>query len=178
RTVGFIDKLVELIEDNDAIGDGNVAVAGHDKLKNDVKADDAKVIIETRVPATINDAAGQTEAQTLLEKDDLIAIYGSNEFAAKSIVNADNSLSGDVIGQDDDQVTAVGFDSGSLQIDAIKNDRFFGSVTQDPIAIGEDTVELAVKAANGEDVEDIDTGSQWYDSSNYDSDDIEPLLYE
>lgn len=176
RTVGFIDKLVELIEDNDAIGDGNVAVAGHDKLKNDVKADDAKVIIETRVPATINDAAGQTEAQTLLEKDDLIAIYGSNEFAAKSIINADDALSGNVIGKDG--VIAVGFDSGAMQIDAIKNERFYGSVTQDPVQIGYQTVELAIKAANGEEVEDVDTGAVWYNAENIEDEDVQPLLYE
>lgn len=176
RTMGFIDKLVELIEANDAIGAGNVAVAGHDKLKNDVKADDAKVIIETRVPATINDAAGQTEAQTLLEKDDLIAVYGSNEFAAKSIINADDALSGNVIGNDG--VIAVGFDSGAMQIDAIKKERFYGSVTQDPVQIGYKTVELAVKAANGEAVEDVDTGAVWYNAENIEDEEIQPLLYE
>lgn len=176
RTEGFIDKMEELIEDEK--GEGTVAVAGHEKLKNDVSPEGADIAIETRVPSEVKDSAGETEAKALLEKDDLIAIYGSNEFAAKSIINADDALSDDVIGQDDDQVTAVGFDSGSLQLDAVKNDRFFGSVTQDPISIGEDTVDLAIKAANDEDVDDVDTGVEWYDSSNYDSDEIEPLLYE
>lgn len=176
RTMGFIDKIVELIEGNDAIGDGNVAVTGHDKLKNDLKADDAKVVIEARVPAQLNDAAGQTEAQTLLNKDDLIAIYGSNEFAAKSIINADDALSGSVIGPDG--VIAVGFDSGSMQMDAIKNDRFYGSVTQDPVSIGYNAVELAIKASQGESVEDVDTGAVWYNAENIDDEDIQPLLYE
>lgn len=174
RTVGFIDKMVELAEGE--LGEGAVAVTGHEKLENDVSKDEASLLIETRVPAELTDAAGQTEAQTLLNKDDLIAIYGSNEFAAKAIINADNAISGGKIGPD--KVIAVGFDSGSLQIDAIEDDRFFGSVTQDPVAIGYNAVELAIKASNGEDVSDVDTGAKWYDSSNIDSDEIEQIIYE
>src|SRR5699024_4260966 len=130
RTVGFIDKMVELAEGE--LGENSVAVTGHDKLANDVSAEDASLIIDTRIPSEISDSAGQTEAQTLLNKDDLIAIYGSNEFAAKAIINADNAMSDEKIGPD--KIVAVGFDSGAIQIDAIKSDRFFGSVTQDPIA--------------------------------------------
>lgn len=176
RTQGFIDKMEELVDGE--LGDGSAAVTGHEKLENDVSEDDAKVIIETRVPAELNDSAGQTEAQTLLNKDDLIAIYGSNEFAAKSIINADDAISGGKIGPDADGIIAVGFDSGALQIDAIESERFYGSVTQDPIAIGYNAVELAVNASNGEDVSDVDTGAKWYDASNIDDDDIEPIIYE
>src|SRR5699024_4867237 len=63
RTVGFIDKMVELAEGE--LSEGDVSVTGHEKLKNDVAADDAKLIIETRVPAELSDSSGQTEAQTL-----------------------------------------------------------------------------------------------------------------
>lgn len=176
RTMGFIDTLEDLLENHEDIGEGNVAVVGHSKLSNDVEEQDGKVIIEARVPAELNDAAGQTEAQTLLNKEDLIAIYGSNEFAAKAIINADDALSGSVIGTD--KVLAVGFDSGKMQIDAIKNERFYGSVTQDPVSIGYESVRLAVDAAKGEEVSDVDTGAKWYDASNVDDEDIQQLLYE
>src|SRR5690625_2662791 len=168
RTLGFIDRMVELLEENDKIGKGKVSVTGHEKLSNDIAAEDASIIIETRVPAELGDAAGQIEAQTLLNKDDLIAIYGSNEFGVKAIINADNALPGETIGPDG--VIAVGFDSGALQLDAIKNERFYGSVTQDPISIEYYAVETAIKAAKGEDVSDIDTNAVWYDASNVDSD--------
>lgn len=174
RTVGFIEKMVELAEGE--LGEGKVAVLGHEKLQNDVSEDDADLLIETRVPAEVSDSSGQTEAQTLLNKDDLIAIYGSNEFAAKSIINADSAISGGKIGPD--KVLAVGFDSGSLQIDAIKDERFYGSVTQDPVAIGYNAVDLALKASNGEDVSDVDTGAQWYDAENIESDEIDAIIYE
>ncbi len=171
RTQGFLDKMEDLIESMEL----SVAIIGHTKFANG--ENDGDVIIDIAIPPEINDTQGQTSAQTLLNKNDLIAIYGSNEFAAKAIINADAAISGGRIGND--KVVAVGFDSGALQIDAIRNRKFLGSVTQDPISIGYRAVELAVKAINGEtDVEDVDTGSQWYTADNIDSDTIKPLLYQ
>ncbi|MDY6018085.1 MAG: ABC transporter substrate-binding protein [Anaerococcus sp.] len=172
RTKGYIDKMKELLSSLDNVKD-KVAVTGHDKFKEGVSEGEAVVIIELRVPAQVTDADGQTQAQTLLNKEDLIGIYGSNEFGAKAIINADNAVGGK-IGKD---VVAVGFDSGELQINAVKSKQFLGSVTQDPFQIGYKAVELSVKAAKGEKVEDVDTGAKWYDASNIDSDEIAPLLY-
>ena len=44
--------------------------------------------------------------------------------------------------------------------------------------IGYYSVELAVKAAKGETVADIDTGAQWYDASNIDDEMIAMLVYD
>lgn len=175
RTSGYIDRMKELSSELDNVGD-KVAIVGNDKF-NDGTEQGSAVIIELKVPAQITDADGQTQAQTLLNKEDLIAIFGSNEYGAKAIINADNALGG-VIGNDPEQISAVGFDSGTIQIDAIKKDKFLGSVTQDPIQIGYKAVELAVKAAKGEKVEDVDTGAVWYDSSNVETEEVAPLLYE
>ncbi|WP_312371935.1 ABC transporter substrate-binding protein [Lachnoclostridium sp.] len=155
RTSGFVDKMSSLI------GENNSCVEGHDKYNR--KSDGAKVIIEVRIPAEVTDNAGKTEALTLLNREDLVAIYGSNEGLNK-------------LGEG--KVIAVGFDSGALQIDAIKNKVFYGSVTQDPVSIGYNAVRLAVAAAKGEKVEDVDTGCQWYNSENYNSADIAPCLYQ
>ena len=46
------------------------------------------------------------------------------------------------------------------------------------ITAGYKAVELAVKAANGEAVEDVDTGAQWYDASNIDDEMIALLVYD
>ena len=172
RTAGFIDKMVELLEAKEL----KVAVLGHDKFKNDVAEADANVVIEVRIPAQVDDAAAKTEASTVLEKPDTIAIYGSNEFAAKAIINANDGFSESKLGAD--KIIAVGFDSGALQQDAIRNGVFAGSVTQDPVQIGYQAVKLAVEAAQGKEVEDTDTGSKWYDASNIDDEDIQALLYE
>jgi ribose transport system substrate-binding protein len=44
--------------------------------------------------------------------------------------------------------------------------------------MGYQAVTLAAKAARGESVEDVDTGSKWYNAENIDSDDISVLLYD
>ncbi len=60
----------------------------------------------------------------------------------------------------------------------MRNGWFVGSVTQDPYMIGYLAVELAVKAANGEEVADVDTGAQWYTKDNIDEPNIALLVYD
>ncbi len=165
RTGGFIDKMRTLI------GESNCTVEGHDKYN--VKADGAKVIIDVGIPATVDDAACVIVASTLLNKNDLIAIYASNEFTAKNLVTANESLQ--KLGPD--KVIGVGFDSGSIQLDAVKAGILAGSITQNPVQIGYQAVMLAAKAATGQPVDDIDTGCLWYDASNMDSAEVAPCLY-
>ena len=72
----------------------------------------------------------------------------------------------------------AGFDAGAAQKNAIRQGWFYGSVTQDPYQIGYKAVELAVKAANGEAVADVDTGAQWYNAENIDDEMIAMLVYD
>jgi len=175
RTRGFVDEMYELLAANANVGAGNVAIIGHSRFENGVSEGDALAIIEVRVPAEITDAAGTTEALALLNRADLVGIFGSNEFGANVIITAADGLTDGRIGDD---VIAVGFDSGTLQNDAVRSGRFFGSVTQDPVSMGALTVRLAVAAYRGEPVEDVDTGAQWYNADNIDNDDIQALLYD
>lgn len=166
RTKGFVEAMTELI------GADKVSVEGHDSLKNEKSG--AKVIIDVGIPAEVKDADGAAVASAILEKSDLIAIYGSNEFAANAIITANEGL--DKIGEG--KVVAVGFDAGSKQLQAIRDGLFAGSVTQDPVQIGYKAVELAVKAAKGESVSDVDTGALWYTKDNMEDEKIAPCLYE
>ena len=166
RTKGFVESMTELV------GADKVSVEGHDSLKNEKSG--AKVIIDVGIPAEVKDADAAAVASAILEKSDLIAIYGSNEFAANAIITANEGL--DKIG--DGKVVAVGFDAGSKQFQAIRDGLFAGSVTQDPVQIGYKAVELAVKAAKGESVSDVDTGALWYNKDNMEDEKIAPCLYE
>ena len=166
RTKGFVESMTELI------GADKVSVEGHDSLKNEKSG--AKVIIDVGIPAEVKDADGAAVASAILEKSDLIAIYGSNEFAANAIITANEGL--DKIGEG--KVVAVGFDAGSKQLQAIRDGLFAGSVTQDPVQIGYKAVELAVKAAKGESVSDVDTGALWYTKDNMADEKIAPCVYE
>ena len=166
RTKGFVEKMTELC------GADNVSVEGHDSLKNEKAG--AKVVIDVGIPAEVKDVDAAAVASAILEKKDLIAIYGSNEFAANAIITANEGL--DKLGAD--KVIAVGFDAGKKLLDAVRAKTFAGAVTQDPVQIGYQAVKLAVEAADGKSVSDVDTGAKWYNAENMDADDIKPCLYE
>jgi ribose transport system substrate-binding protein len=103
---------------------------------------------------------------------DLKGIYAANEGSAIGVLRgvAESGKTG---------LAIIGFDSGTGQIEAIRNGTMLGAVTQDPIGMGEETVKAAVKAINGEPLPPvIDTGFFWYDKSNIDSPEIQPLLYQ
>jgi ribose transport system substrate-binding protein len=103
---------------------------------------------------------------------DLKGIYAANEGSAIGVLRgvAESGKTG---------LTVIGFDSGTGQIEAIRNGTMFGAVTQDPIGMGEELVKASVKAINGEQLPPvIDTGFFWYDKSNIDSPEIQPLLYQ
>jgi ribose transport system substrate-binding protein len=99
-------------------------------------------------------------------------IYGSNEGSAIGVVKgvAESGATG---------ITVVGFDSGKAQVDAIRNGTMLGAITQNPVGMGQQLVQAAVKATRGEALPKvIDTGFYWYDSSNIDSPDIQAVLYQ
>lgn len=172
RGYGFVDKIKALAE-----ADGKtVSVEGHtnfvDKCGGTV--DGADVIVEVVVPAAVQAELSVTDASTLLNKADTIAIYGSNQFSGEGLVNANANLK--KLGADG--IIGVAFDSGTVIKGAVKDGTLAGAVTQDPLSIGYKTVELAVKAAKGESVQDVDTGCKWYTAENMDADDIAPNLYD
>jgi ribose transport system substrate-binding protein len=167
RGSGFIDKMKSLIE-----ADGKtVSIEGHDKWAK--KVDGANVILDVAVPAQVTAELSAIDAQNLLNKKDTICIYGSNQHSGEGLINGDANIGR--LGKD---VIGVAFDSGKLIKDAVKSGKLVGAVTQDPVAIGRNVVELAVKAAKGEAVADVDTGCKWYTSANMEDADIAPNLYD
>ncbi|MFC2734626.1 MAG: substrate-binding domain-containing protein, partial [Oribacterium sp.] len=166
RTKGFVDEMTK------KVGEDKVSVEGHDSLKKEKSG--AKLILDVGIPAEVKDADAAAVASAILEKEDLIAVYGSNEFASNAIITANEGL--DKIGEG--KVVAVGFDAGAKLLDAVRSGLFAGAVTQDPVQIGYQAVKLAVEAADGKAVSDVDTGAKWYDKNNMDDSEIKPCLYE
>lgn len=175
RGLGFVDKMIELAE-----ADGKtVSVEGNDKYVTDSAGetkDGADVVIEIVVPASVTNELSAVDCQTLLNKPDIIAIYGSNQHSGDAMVTGDENLN--KFGTGDDQVIGIAFDSGKVIKDAVKSGKFIGAITQAPVAMGEAVVELCVNAANGESVSDVDTGCQWYTAENMDSEEIAQNLYD
>ena len=172
RTTGFVDKMYEIAE---SYQPGKVAIEGHAKWEK--KVDAPAIIIEVAISATTEATAVQTAANSLLGLNP-VAIFCSNEGAVTGFLAAVSDGEDLAAGGKYDGLVVAGFDAGAAQKNAVRQGWFYGSVTQDPYQIGYKAVELAVKAANGEAVSDVDTGAQWYDASNIDDEMIALLVYD
>jgi ribose transport system substrate-binding protein len=174
------DKMAELIG-----GKGEVALIVHDQTsRTGIDRRDGFVKrIEEKYPdikiVDIQYGGGDHLKSTDLAKaiiqahPDLKGIFGANEGSAVGVLNAVTEL------KKDGKIVVIGYDSGKLQMDAIRSGIMAGSITQDPIGIGYWAVKAAVQAKKGETVpKSIDTGFHWYDKTNIDSAEIKPLLYE
>ena len=175
RGLGFIDKFAEL-----CAADGyTVKLEGDAAYVNgaNVTSDDAgKVIIETLVPAQVTSELSLIDCNTLMSKEDTIAIYGSNQHSAEAIISANENLQ--VLGTGENDIIGAGFDSGAVIKAAVADGTLFGAITQAPVAMGAALVELCYNAATGGEVSDVDTGCQWYTAENMDDPEIAQNLYD
>ncbi len=171
RTSGFVDKMKEL-----ASACGTVAVQGHDKWA--APADGATIVIHVEVSATPDIGDVTNSANAVLNMDGLYAVFCSNQGTVGGLLAATADGSDLADGARFGDLIVAGFDAGAPQKNAVRQGWFVGSVTQNPYQIGYLAVELAVKAANGEAVEDADTGAKWYTAANIDDPDIAMLVYD
>ena len=172
RTTGFVDEMAKIAE---TYQPGKVSIEGHAKWEK--KVDAPAIIIEVAISATTEATAVQTAANSLLGMNP-VAIFCSNEGAVTGFLAAVSDGEDLAEGGKYAGLVVAGFDAGAAQKNAVRQGWFYGSVTQDPYQIGYQAVALAVKAANGEAVEDVDTGAQWYDASNIDDEMIAMLVYD
>ena len=166
RTIGFIERMVELC------GADTTSVEGH--VKYEKKAANAKVILDVGIPAETTDAQMNTVVQTVFNKPNLLGAYASNEFAAKGMVNVNETLN--ILGPD--KVIGIGFDSGIVQTSAVKDRTLYGAITQNPYMIGYLSVKTAIEAAKGQPVKDIAVPFYFYTADNMNDSQIAPCLYE
>ena len=174
--MGFINKFIEL-----AKADGKtVAVVGNDFYVNQVKDNgdqaSADVVLEVAVPAQTTVELCATEASNIMNKDDTIAMFGSNQVSAEGVLTANQNLN--KLGTDEGKIVGAGFDTGAVLKAAVKDGIMLGAVTQSPLMQGKISIETLAKICDGESVEDVTTDGYWYDSTNMDDEDISPNLYD
>ena len=172
RTTGFVNRMAEIAE---TYQPGKVSIEGHAKWEK--KVDAPAIIIEVAISATTEATAVQTAANSLLGMNP-VAIFCSNEGAVTGFLAAVSDGEDLAEGGKYAGLVVAGFDAGAAQKNAVRQGWFYGSVTQDPYQIGYQAVALAVAAAKGEPVADVDTGAQWYDASNIDDEMIALLVYD
>ena len=173
RTTGFVNEMAKIAETYQS---GKVSIEGHTKWEK--KVDKPAIIIKVEVSATTEATALQTSANSLLSTKGISAVFCSNEGAVTGFLAATSDGEDLAEGGKYAGLVVAGFDAGSAQKNAVRNGWFIGSVTQDPYQIGYKAVSLAVDAANGKSVSDVDTGAKWYDKTNIDNPDIALLVYD
>lgn len=176
RGMGFINKFIEL-----AKADGfTVAVVGNDFYVNQVKDNgdqaSADVILEVAVPAQTTVELCATEASNIMNKDDTIAMFGSNQVSAEGVLTANENLN--KLGTGEGKIIGAGFDAGAVLKAAVKDGTMIGAVTQSPLMQGKISIETLAKICDGESVEDVTTDGYWYDADNMEDADIVPNLYD
>ncbi len=167
-------------------GEGEVAIVGHSQINSTgverrdgfvekIEADYPDIeIVDIQYGDGDHLKSADIAKAIISAHPNLKGIYGTNEGSAIGVVNAVKEL-----GLEKGKLTIIGFDSGEAQINAIKDGTMAGAITQDPIGIGEQVVQAAYDAANGEEVEEFyDTGSYWYDAENIDDPEIAEVLYQ
>jgi ribose transport system substrate-binding protein len=175
------EKMVELTG-----GKGKVAMVVHDQTSvTGVQRRDGFVeYIEENAPdieiVDIQYGGGDQLRSTdiasaiLQANPDLAGIYASNEGSAIGVVNAVQRAN-----VKPDDLAVIGFDSGQAQIEAVQSGLMDGAITQNPVGMGCQTVEAALAAVNGEELEEsVDTGFFYYTAENMEDEEIASALYE
>ncbi len=99
--------------------------------------------------------------------------FGANEGSMKGVMNGAKELG------KEGKLVMIGYDAGKQLKDEVRAGIVAGAITQDPFQIGYKCVESAIKAIKGETLpKTIDTGFKWYDKSNMDAPEMQPLLYD
>ena len=177
RGMGFINKMKELIE-----ADGKtVAVTGNqffvDQVENNGDENSSDVIIEVAVPAQTTVELCATEASNIMNKEDTIAIFGSNQVSAEGVLTANQNLT-ILASTPEEGIVGVGFDAGATLKAAVADGTLVGAVTQAPVDEGRIAIETLYDICEGKEVEDVATDSYWYDASNMEDENIAPNLYD
>jgi ribose transport system substrate-binding protein len=174
------DKMAE------AIGKaGKVAVIAHDQTSRTgidrVKGftDRMKAAYPDITVVSVEYGAGDPLKSTEIVKaviqanPDLKGYFGANEGSMKGVMNGVKETG------KEGAIVQIGYDAGKQLKDAIRAGTVLGAISQDPVGIGYKCVEAAVKAINGQSVDKvIDTGYKWYDKTNIDAAEMQPLLYD
>ena len=169
RTRGFAERMYSLAS---SVNDSVAIAGGFDRINTGDSG--AAVVIEVFVGATPDTVDMQTAAHGMLTNTNgLVGVFASNEGSVGGVLSS--IVAGTVVPA---EVPIIGFDAGSAQKGAVETGVMFGAVTQDPFQIGFQAVSLAVRAARGETVSDVDPGAKWWDASNMHDPEIAILLYD
>lgn len=129
---------------------------------------------------TLLDTVYESEEESVADKvnavlqvhPDVAGYFCTNGNMTKDVLSA-------LKAQEAVQVKVVGFDSGKEQIEAIKSGREVGTIVQNPYGMGYATIVAAGRAEAGMANDSyINSGFQWIDVNNLESEEFANYLYE
>ncbi len=180
RTTGFVQEMYDLCND---IQPGLVEITGNECWAKASESGDVAIEIFVSIADSYDYDDSQVAAEAALDKNP-IGVFCTYSGTVDGILAATGDSDG--VGSELDRtdgkykdLIVIGFDAGAAQLDAVRKEWFYGSITQDSYMIGYQAVTLAVMTLNGESVPMFkDTGCCFYSHENMDDPDIARLLYE
>ena len=110
------------------------------------KLADAKLTVVAKQSADFDRSKGLTVAENMLQANpDVKAIFAHNDEMALGAIEAAKSAN--------KKIFIVGFDGTADGVKAVENGTMSATIAQQPVVMGEQGLEVAVKAAKGEKVE-------------------------
>ena len=168
RTQGFAEEMYRLAR---GVNDSVAITGGLGRINTGDP--NAAVVINTVVGATPATVDMTTAAHSVMMTPNLIGVFCSNEGSVAGVLAT--IAAGTTV---PDGLIITGFDAGEAQKAAVRSGLMYGAVTQDPVRMGFEAVSLAVRAARGETVTDVNTGARWWNADNMDDPEIAILLYD
>jgi len=163
-------------------GEGEIGMLVHDQtsatgigrrdgFKNEIAAKFPKIKIVDIQYGNDDLKAAEAGKAMLQAHPNIKGIFASNEGTANGLVVA--------LKEKKAKIVAIGYDSGKKQKEAILSGALLGSITQNPVGIGQCVVNSLVKAIKGEKLEKtLDTGFYWYDKTNITDPKVAAVLYD
>ena len=167
--IGGKGQLAVLLADDSS----EAGVQRRDGFMDKIQADYPEVeVVNVSYMLDQDMTAEEIAEQVIRQYPQLDGYFGGNEAASIGILDAAGKLP-------DSQLKIVGFDSGQEQIEAVKEGREVGFITQKPYAIGYTTIIAAARAAAGmPNASEINTGFVWVNADNLENERIARNLYE
>ncbi len=110
--------------------------------------------------------------EELDENPDITGIFATNEIAAEDVLDVLENYEGN-------RPAFIGFDTGSKQIQAVRDGLEDGFIGQNPYGMGYATIISVARSILGKDNDAvIDPGYHWIDISNFDKEKNQMYLYE
>ena len=168
RTSGFVDEAFKICSEH-----AETCIEGHEIW---AKAnDDACIYIEIAISEAVNDEALAYSAEVLCRLNNILGIFATGEPCVNALIDykASDGEYHDTL----NHIPVYGFDAGEKQRKAVKDGFIKASFGQDAYSVGYKAMELAVKAAKNEEVDNEVLPYIRYDASNIDDSSVVKVLF-